>query len=264
MCAWANRNLALRVAAKWGHLAVVNRLLEVENVDPSDFNNDAMFWAIENHNCAVVNRLLKDERVRIAAGPSLVAQWASECGNLVVFDQMLQDADFSPDANKLLLIMERAWVYGHLNVINRLLRDERFRGALKGFLKFQITSSSVNLLSSYANFICDQDGVSSENLLRKLLAASVSRNMPLIARISSFFGQKIDPEKYRAIGYELNTLWRYGHFNRAFRKIDEMWSEWKWMVLKRQAEFRYHPERIYRRFQEHIENDDDFDMKNEE
>jgi hypothetical protein len=49
-----------------GHLAVVERLLQDERVDPSADDNYAVRWAAQNGHLAVVDRLLEDDRVDAA------------------------------------------------------------------------------------------------------------------------------------------------------------------------------------------------------
>src|SRR3990172_3508532 len=53
----------LKLAAKEGHLNVVNRLLEDDRVDPSDNDNYAIRWASLKGYLNVVNKLLEDDRV---------------------------------------------------------------------------------------------------------------------------------------------------------------------------------------------------------
>jgi hypothetical protein len=62
----ADDNYAVRLAAQNGHLAVVERLLQDERVDPSADNNDAVRMAARNGHLAVVDRLLEDDRVDVA------------------------------------------------------------------------------------------------------------------------------------------------------------------------------------------------------
>jgi hypothetical protein len=50
----------------YGHLAVVDLLLQDARVDPSANNNDAVRRAVENGHIAVVDRLLEDDRVDFA------------------------------------------------------------------------------------------------------------------------------------------------------------------------------------------------------
>jgi hypothetical protein len=57
----------VRWAARNGHLAIVERLLQDDRVDPSAEDNYAVRMAAENGHLAVVDRLLEDDRVDVAA-----------------------------------------------------------------------------------------------------------------------------------------------------------------------------------------------------
>jgi hypothetical protein len=54
------------LAAQCGHIAVVERLLKDERVDPSADDNHAVLLAAQNGHFAVVDRLLEDDRVDAA------------------------------------------------------------------------------------------------------------------------------------------------------------------------------------------------------
>jgi hypothetical protein len=57
---------AIQSAAQYGHLAVVERLLQDVRVDSSANDNNAVAWAASNDYFAVVDRLLEDDRVDVA------------------------------------------------------------------------------------------------------------------------------------------------------------------------------------------------------
>ncbi len=83
------KNNALRFAAEYGRLDIVNLLLDVHQVDPSADSSAALASAAWGGYLPVVNRLLKDKRVDPAVG------------------------------------LERARQRGHSRIIKRLLRDKR-------------------------------------------------------------------------------------------------------------------------------------------
>jgi len=57
-------NWAIWMAAKCGHLEIVRFLLADSRVDPSDYDNRAILWAMNNDHIDVVKELLKNKRVR--------------------------------------------------------------------------------------------------------------------------------------------------------------------------------------------------------
>jgi hypothetical protein len=79
------------LAARDGHIAVVERLLQDERVDPSADNNYAVRLAARDGHIAVVERLLQDERVDPSAGDNYAVRWAAENGHLAVVERLLED-----------------------------------------------------------------------------------------------------------------------------------------------------------------------------
>jgi len=120
----ANDNEGLLLASKYGHLPVVNRLLQDERVDPSVEDNYAIRWACCYGHLSVVDRLLQDKRVNPAARDNYAIQTASENGHLSVVNRLLQDERVDPSAYNNYCINFAAGG-GHLSVVDRLLQDER-------------------------------------------------------------------------------------------------------------------------------------------
>ncbi|MBS0287002.1 MAG: ankyrin repeat domain-containing protein [Proteobacteria bacterium] len=88
-------NGALRGAASNGHLAVVNRLLAFEAVrdNIAALDNAALRQTARKGHLAVVNRLLAFEAVRdnIAASENVALRWAAEEGRLAVVKRLLKE-----------------------------------------------------------------------------------------------------------------------------------------------------------------------------
>jgi hypothetical protein len=114
----------LRWAARKGHLAVIERLLQDERVDPSADNNYAVRLAAENGQLAIVDRLLQDQRVDPSADNNYAVRLAAENGHLAVVDRLLQDKRVDPSANANWAVRFAA-EFGHLAVVDRLLKDDR-------------------------------------------------------------------------------------------------------------------------------------------
>jgi hypothetical protein len=87
----ANNNNAVRLAACFGHLAVVERLLQDKRVDPSANANCAVLHAAYFGHLAVVERLLQDERVDPSARDNCAVRWAAQNGHFAVVDRLLED-----------------------------------------------------------------------------------------------------------------------------------------------------------------------------
>jgi hypothetical protein len=87
----ANDNYAIQLAARNGHTAVVDRLLQDKRVDPSANGNYAVQFAAENDHLAVVERLLQDPRVDPSADDNCAVAWAAGNGHVAVVDRLLED-----------------------------------------------------------------------------------------------------------------------------------------------------------------------------
>jgi hypothetical protein len=87
----AGDNLAMRLAAKNGHLAVVERLLQDQRVDPSALDSHAVRQAACYGHFAVVERLLRDVRVDPSARDNYAVRSAVENGHVAIVDRLLED-----------------------------------------------------------------------------------------------------------------------------------------------------------------------------
>ena len=122
-------DLPINLASEYGHLPVVERLLQDRRVDPSAINNFAIRMASYNGHLPVVERLLQDERVDPSADKNFAIENASENGYLPVVNRLLQDKRVDPSANKNHAVI---WASnaGHLPIVRRLLQDIRVRKSL--------------------------------------------------------------------------------------------------------------------------------------
>ena len=96
-----DENRAIAYASWYGHLAVVERLLQDKRVDPSatdNYGNCALSHAAKNGHLAVVERLLQDERVDPSDAENFAIKNASENGHLAVVERLLQDERVDPSA----------------------------------------------------------------------------------------------------------------------------------------------------------------------
>jgi DNA-binding FrmR family transcriptional regulator len=119
----------IRLAAQNGHLAVVERLLQDECVDPSDCDDLAVLCAAENGHLAVVVRLLLDERVDPSARDNDAVRAAAENGHVAVVDRLLEDDRVDPSADDNCAVRLAA-ENGHFAVVDRLLEDDRVDAAV--------------------------------------------------------------------------------------------------------------------------------------
>ncbi len=136
-------NCLLQLAAQNGHLAIVNRLLQIPYVvkDAAAKNNAALCGAIENGQLAIVNRLLKIPSVleKMISESSKTLRLAVQSGSLEIlncvldFPGMLEGLD-ACDNSILKLAIENK----HFDVAKRLLeipiiqmKDAASRGDLK-------------------------------------------------------------------------------------------------------------------------------------
>jgi hypothetical protein len=119
-----NENDNLCKAARNGHLAVVEQLLQDERVDPSANDNFAIGLAAGNGRLAVVERLLQDLRVDPSADNNYAVRLAAERGHLAVVERLLQDVRVDPSADGNYAVRWAAQ-FGYLAVVDRLLEDDR-------------------------------------------------------------------------------------------------------------------------------------------
>jgi len=125
----AAHNWAIRFASAYGHLSVVERLLQDARVDPSAANNRAIQTASNYGHLSVVERLLQDARVDPSEDDNWTIRFASVSGYISIVDRLLQDARVDPSADDNWAI-HNAVVFGHYSVTKRLLQDERVRSTL--------------------------------------------------------------------------------------------------------------------------------------
>jgi len=110
-----SRNYPIRAASAEGHLQVVNRLLEIPNVDATAADNSAIELAARHGHSRVVNRLL-DANV---PADIMILIYAARDGSLDIVNRLLGLGINPADSNNRAIVV--AAEKGHLNVVNRLL-----------------------------------------------------------------------------------------------------------------------------------------------
>ena len=120
----AGTNTPIRRACQNGHLGVVERLLQCERVDPGQPGCYAFWWACVNNHPKVVELLLRDGRVDpTERGDELILQICAR-GYYEVLVLILEDGQLNPAINKNGAI-KTAQKNGHAPLVARLLQDER-------------------------------------------------------------------------------------------------------------------------------------------
>jgi ankyrin repeat protein len=139
-------NRAIQLASLNGHLAVVERLMDMqdERVDPSANDNYSVQWAARNGHVAVVERLLQDARVDPSANSNFAVGFAAENGHVAVVGRLLQDRRVDPSAYENYAVRQAA-CYGHVAVVDRLLLDERVDPSAEGNYAVQWAASNGHL-----------------------------------------------------------------------------------------------------------------------
>jgi len=124
-CEIVDPSYAIRIACRFGHISVVDRLLHEDRstVDPSADNNFAIRIASSCGHVSVVDRLLQEgaSRVDPSAEDNIAIRRASENGHIDVVDRLLQDSRVEPrDVNNNAIFS--ALTNGHVAVVDRLLQ----------------------------------------------------------------------------------------------------------------------------------------------
>jgi hypothetical protein len=122
-------DVLIGVASNYGHLGVVDRLLQDERIDPAADDNKAIRMASRNGHLPVVDRLLQDARVDPAAQDNQAIRLASNYGYLSVVNRLLQDRRVDPSALHQQAV-RWASQNDYFSVVNRLLEDERIDVAI--------------------------------------------------------------------------------------------------------------------------------------
>lgn len=118
--ATAGNNSAIRWASAYGHVGVVERLLQVQ-CDATACHNFAIQWASRNGYIEVVERLLQVPGVDASDGGNCAIIWASEHGHYEVVNLLLKvpGVDATAEDNEAVRLASRE---GHLWVVELLLR----------------------------------------------------------------------------------------------------------------------------------------------
>lgn len=113
----------VELVCKIGHIEILERLLQCEDVDPAADNNCAIRWASEKGHFSVVERLLLFDGVDPTAKDNYAIKLASQNGHLAVVKRLLQCKGVNPTAKDNYAI-QSASRNGHLSVVERLLQCE--------------------------------------------------------------------------------------------------------------------------------------------
>eukprot|EP00455_Lapot_gusevi_P013386 TRINITY_DN1650_c0_g1_i1.p1 TRINITY_DN1650_c0_g1~~TRINITY_DN1650_c0_g1_i1.p1 ORF type:complete len:238 (-),score=84.22 TRINITY_DN1650_c0_g1_i1:285-998(-) len=111
-----NKNLALRKAAEYGHVQIVDRMLREPDVDPCHMNNITLETALQKGHAAVVERLDADPRVQIS--PNAIVK-AAEAGHTELVTYLSNTADVPTKYRALV----GASSNGHAGVVDVLLKS---------------------------------------------------------------------------------------------------------------------------------------------
>ena len=115
-----NQDAAFIEAAQHGHLNVVDRLLQDRRVNPSSQNNRAL--SLPNLHEPIAIRILQDSRIDPVAGDNIVVITAARYGQFPLFQRLLQIPGVDPTAKNNLAI-RFASANGHFKIVQRLLME---------------------------------------------------------------------------------------------------------------------------------------------
>ena len=120
----AQNNRALILACEFGHLDIVDFLIENPKVNLTDVDNMSIILAAENGHVNIVNTLLSKTKVDPAARNNMAIRIASDNGYFEIVESLLNTGKVDPSAlNSQALIL--ASKNGHGDIVLRLLKDAR-------------------------------------------------------------------------------------------------------------------------------------------
>ena len=118
--ATAHNSYPARLAAKRGHMHILDRLEQIEGVDVADYDSIAIAWASLYGHLAMVERLLGTNGIDAAARGNLAIYFAAESGHLHVVKRLLQESGVLQGIVQHGTIGHAA-KKGHLDIVNCLL-----------------------------------------------------------------------------------------------------------------------------------------------
>ncbi|MDB6096803.1 MAG: ankyrin [Francisellaceae bacterium] len=122
----AGDSAAFRMAAVYGYLDIVNRLLAEPGVDAAANINEAIRMAAQNGHLGVVNRLLEVPGVDATAGNNLTIRFAASHGHLEVVNRLLAVPGVDATANNNSAIRGAAY-YGHWAIVELITETLRLQ-----------------------------------------------------------------------------------------------------------------------------------------
>ena len=120
----ANNNEAIIVACKNGNIEVVEKLLNDHRVNPGDRNNLSIIMACINGHTQIVEMLLKDKRVDPSDRNNRSILWACVNGHIQIVEMLLKDprVDASVDDNTIILGANK---HHYKKLVRMLLFDKK-------------------------------------------------------------------------------------------------------------------------------------------
>eukprot|EP00455_Lapot_gusevi_P009448 TRINITY_DN14229_c0_g1_i3.p1 TRINITY_DN14229_c0_g1~~TRINITY_DN14229_c0_g1_i3.p1 ORF type:complete len:244 (+),score=33.59 TRINITY_DN14229_c0_g1_i3:66-797(+) len=116
--------LGLQYAADRGHVAIVDRLLQLPGSDPTIRNHQPFRLAAHNGHLLVVERLLQEPTTDATAEDNYALRIAASNGHFFVVQRLLQAPGVDPTAQNnraVSLALEK----GYVEIVELLLQDER-------------------------------------------------------------------------------------------------------------------------------------------
>ncbi|KNC80055.1 hypothetical protein SARC_07564 [Sphaeroforma arctica JP610] len=145
-------NLPIRYASLKGSLDVVAVLLADKRVNPADDNNNAIRWSCEKGHTNVVKMLLEDQRVDPAAADDDAVRMSAEHGRSDIVEILSKDSRVKP-ASLQNYAIRMACANGHVNVVEFLLRlsKEPIEGRALAIALKEGETELVELLLAHAD-----------------------------------------------------------------------------------------------------------------
>ncbi len=196
-----NNNCAIREAILGGHLAVVNRLLEDQRVDPSAIRFGFIASAAMHGYVDVVQRLIEDERIDPSADHYFLLAWAVRMGHLHVVKQLLKHprVDLSTHCDKLNAWAAMAAANGHLDILNLWLDDPSVDPSAND--NEAIRSAAWNGHWDVVNRLLDDPRVDPSAIHYSSIIAAMQRSVDVVLRLVE--DERFDPsvENYFLISW---------------------------------------------------------------
>jgi hypothetical protein len=127
-------NFAICWAAEFGHLDLLNLLLNDPRVDPSVENNYAFIDAVDNGHVAIVDRLLKDPRIDPSVDDHIGFCIAVQLGYYELVKLLLASPRIVLNAQTIEFAKRISKEKGYSAICSLFKKDTRFYSVLQRFL----------------------------------------------------------------------------------------------------------------------------------